>query len=104
MAVSNTSITITSVTDLSDSYSQDGSVRDSCVSVTTIDGNVCGIFFGVNAGLIGLDIGAESVSVGHIVDNSLSSVVICESIRAHLNAMSSLFLSEGTTASVLLIV
>ena len=69
-----------------------------------VDGGVCGVL-GFDSGLVGLDVGAESVGVCDVVDDSDSSVGVAESVGAGDVAVGvSGFFSEAASGQVALVV
>jgi len=59
---------------------------------------------GINAWLVGRDGGSVSEGIGNVVHSSHSAIGISETIGTNLHSWTSLFLSEGTTGSVVFVV
>jgi hypothetical protein len=53
-----------------------------------VDGGGSGILGTVNTGLVGLDISAETETVGNVVDNADATVSIMETVGTNLHARS----------------
>lgn len=74
------------------------------ISTRRLELNIGGVLLAVGSGLIGVNGGAESVSVGNVFNNSFAAVFVAKLVGAGGPAFAALLASRGTARVVLFVV